>query len=81
MIIISKNTGNNTKMTDKKFEMKSNSYCLVCRKKNKEKKIRGLASVNKTESQKSLCTVCGSRKLTFLKETSDLQVPVIKIYS
>ena len=46
---------------------KENTYCLVCKKKTDNKKIRGVALVNKIAIQRSLCTVYTSRKLTVLK--------------
>ena len=42
-----------------------NTYCLVCRKKADNKKIRAVALVNKIATQRSLCTVCTSSKSTF----------------
>ena len=47
---------------------------------NENKNIRGVALVNKTESQGSLCTGCNSKKSTFLEDNSGLKTPVIKIY-
>ena len=55
-------------MTGEKYVEKENSYCLVCRKKTGNKKITGVALVNKIASQISLCTICDSRKPTFLKQ-------------
>ena len=66
--MLSKNIADNIKMTDKKYVEKENSYCLVCRKKKGNKRIRGVALINKIASQRSLCTVCDSRKPTFLKQ-------------
>ena len=48
---------------------KKNTYCLVCKNKTDNRKIRGVALVNKIATQRSLCTVCTSRKSTFLKQT------------
>ena len=61
-------TTNNIKMTGKKYvKKKKNTYSLICRKRADNKKIRGVALVNKIAIQRSLCTVCTSRKSTFLK--------------
>ena len=51
------------------WKKKENIYCLVCKKKTKteNKKIRAVALVNKIVTQRLLCTVCTSRKSTFLK--------------
>ena len=52
-------------MTGKEYvKKKENIYCLVCKKKTDNKKIRRVALVNKITTQ---CTVCTSRKSTFLK--------------
>ena len=60
-----KNTAKNIKMTCKEYvKKKENTYCLVCKKKTDNKKIRRVALVNKIATQ---CTVCTSRKSTFLK--------------
>ena len=40
------------------LKKKENIYCLVCRKKPDNKKIRAVALVNKTATQRSLFTVC-----------------------
>ena len=66
--MLSKNIAENIKMTNKKYVEKENSYCLVYRKKKGNKRIRGVALVNKIASQRSLCIVCDSRKPTFLKQ-------------
>ena len=61
-------TTNNIKITGKQYlKKKKNTYSLVCRKRADNKKIRGVALVNKIAIQRSLCTVCTSRKSTFLK--------------
>ena len=61
-------TTNNIKITGKQYaKKKKNTYSLVCRKRTNNKKIRGVALVNKIAIQKSLCTVCTSRKSTILK--------------
>ena len=63
-----KNSANNVKMTGKKYvKKKENTYCLVCKKKTDNKKIKGVTLANKIATQRSLCTVCSSRKLPFLK--------------
>ena len=49
------------------MKMKENTYCLICKKKADNKKNSGVALVNKIATQRSLCTVCTSRKSTFLK--------------
>ena len=63
-----KNTANNIKMTGKQYvKKKENTYCLVYKKKTDKKKIRRVTLLNKIATQRSLCTVCTSRKSTFLK--------------
>ena len=56
-------------MTGKQYVKKEekSTHCIVCRKKTDNKKIRAVALVNKVATQRSLCTVCTSRKSTFLK--------------
>ena len=55
-------------MTGKKYvKRKKNGYCLVWKKKADDNKYRGVALVNKIARRRSLCTICTSRKLTFLK--------------
>ena len=49
------------------MKKKENTYCLVCRKKTNNKKIRGVALKNKIAIRRLLCTDCVSRKSTFLK--------------
>ena len=44
-----------------------NTYCLVCKKKTDNNKIRGVPLANKIATQRSLCTDCSSRKSNFLK--------------
>ena len=66
--MLSKNIAENIKMTNKKYVEKENSYCLVYREKKGNKRIRGVELVNKIASQRSLCTVCDSRKPNFLKQ-------------
>ena len=39
-----------------------NIYCLVCKKKTDNKKIRGVALENKTGQQKQMCLDCDSKK-------------------
>ena len=54
---MSKNAVNNIKMTGKQYvKKKEKTYCLVRKKKADNKKIRGVASVNKiaTEDQSAL---------------------------
>ena len=61
-------TTNNIKITGKQYaKKKKNTYSLACRKRTDNKKIRGVALVNKIAIQRSLCTVCTSRKSTILK--------------
>ena len=56
------------KMTGKQyFKKDENTYCLVCKKKRDDKKTRGVALAGKIAPQRSLYTVCTSRKSTFLK--------------
>ena len=62
-----KNTANNIKIAGKQYVKKENTYCLVCKKKTDNKKIRAVALVNKIATQRSLCTVCTSIKSTLLK--------------
>ena len=65
-----KNTAIIIKMSRKWYmKMKENTYCLICKKKADNKKNSGVALVNKIATQRSLCTVCTSRKSTFLKQT------------
>ena len=53
-------------MTGKQYvEKKEKTFCLVCKKKTDNEKIRGVDLVNKTAAQRSLCTVCSSRSSTF----------------
>ena len=55
-------------MTDKQCAKKEkHTYCLVCRKKTDNEKIRGVTLVNKIGTQRSLCADCASKKSTFLK--------------
>ena len=55
-------------MTDKKCAKKEKStYCLVCRKKIDNEKIRRVTLVNKIATQRSLCTDCASKKSAFLE--------------
>ena len=55
-------------MTGKQYVKKEdNTYCLVCKKKTDNKKIKGVTLANKIATQISLCTVCTSRRSTFLK--------------
>ena len=49
------------------MKKKENSYCLVCKRKTYDRKIKGVALVNKIATQGLLCTVCTSRKSTVLK--------------
>ena len=44
---------------------KESTYCLVCKKETDYKRIRGEALVNIIVTQRSLYTVCTSRKSTF----------------
>ena len=64
-----KSTANNIKMAVKQYvkKRKENTYCLVCKKKTDNAKIRAVALVNKIAAERSLCTVFTSRKSTFLK--------------
>ena len=56
------------------------TYCLICWKKADNKKIRAVALVNKTATQRSLCTGCNSRKSTFLKPiTNKKQILIMHI--
>ena len=55
-------------MTGKQYVKKTeNRYCLVCKKKTYDQEIKGVALVNKIATQRSLCTVCTSRKSTIWK--------------
>ena len=65
-----KNTVNSIKMAAKQYvkkKKKGNTYSLVCKKKTDNKKIRAVALLSKIATQRSLCTVCSSRKSAFLK--------------
>ena len=55
------------------MKKEKNTYCLVCKKKTDNKKIRGVALLNKISIQRSLCTACTSRKSTFLKPIKQLK--------
>ena len=55
-------------MTGKKYvKKKEKTYCLVRKKKADNKKIRGVALVNKMATEGSICTAFTSRKSTLLK--------------
>ena len=65
---MSKNAVNNIKMTGKKYvKKKEKTYCLVRKKKADNKKIRGVALVNKIATEGSICIAFTSRKSTLLK--------------
>ena len=73
----------NIKMNDQKYVKKGSSQCLVCRKKKKKtgnKKIREVALLTKIASQTSLCTVCYSKKSTFLKQKPKSKMLKPKMY-
>ena len=67
-------------MSDKQYVKKENSYCLVYKKKTGNKKVRGIALLNKIASQRLLCTDCTSRKSNFLKQKSSSKMLKTKIY-
>ena len=48
-----------------KYIKKETSYRVGCRKKIKNKNIKGVALENKIGQQKSTCVVCDSKKSTF----------------
>ena len=75
-----KNNTNNIKMSDKQYVKKEKNLLLSLWKKSGNKKIRGVALLNKITSQRPLCTVCTSRISTFLKQNSGSETPAIKIY-
>ena len=52
-------------------QKKEDSYCVGCRKKTKNKNIKGVASENKIGQQKSMCVACDSKKSTFLKRVKN----------
>ena len=66
-----KNAANNIKMAVKQYvkkkKRKENTYCLVCKKKTNNAKIRAVTLVNKIATERSLWTVFASRKSTFSK--------------
>ena len=55
------------KETKPKYAKKEISYCLKCGRKTENENIKGVALETKIAQQKSKCTVCDSRKSTFLK--------------
>ena len=59
------------KETKPKYVKKEISYCLKCGRKTKNENIKGVALETKIGQQKSKCTVCDSRKSTFLKPTTN----------
>ena len=73
----------NIKMNDQKYVKKGSSLFLFCRKKKKKtgnKKIREVALLTKIASQTSLCTVCYSKKSTFLKQKPKSKMLKPKMY-
>ena len=50
------------------MKKKEKTYCLVRKKKADNKKIRGVALVNKIATEGSICTAFTSRKSIFLKQ-------------
>lgn len=65
---MSKNAVNNIKMIGKQYvKKKEKTYCLVRKKKADNKKIRGLALLNKIATEGWIWTAFTSRKSTLLK--------------
>ena len=55
----------------RKYVKKEDSYCVGCRKKTKNKNIKGVALENKIGQQKSTYIDCDSKKSPFLKRVKN----------
>ena len=55
------------------IKKEKNTYCLVCKKKTDNKKVRRVALENKIGQQKSTCVDCGPKKSTFSKPIKPLK--------